>query len=179
MSAFCERVIFVSDVAMPSPCRQPRGHKQKGLRANGGLLAFSAVYSYADTALLKALKKPSMSWCEPMEMRDTVGQIGQRPPAISTSWARNAACISLADLVFQSIITKLVWLGPISLRLRLVRKSIVMARFDISSLRRLAISSWAVRLVVAQTSDGIGNWPDSVPPSYICIFLTRSGRAMK
>src|SRR6185437_12800370 len=168
--------IYPSSPAREAAFRQPPSHK-KGPQQRGPFSILARFY--ADTTLLKALKKPSMSWREPMEMRETVGQIGQRPPAISTLCARNAACISLAVLVFQSIITKLVWLGPISFRLRLVRKSIVMARVVINSFRRLAISSCAVRLVVAQTRDGIGNWPDSVPPSYICIFFTISGRAMK
>src|SRR5215469_3391460 len=97
-----------------------------------------------------------MSFLDPMEMRDTVGQVG-KTRAISTPWARKAACISFEVLVFQSIISMLASLGPISLRLCLVRKATVMARFSISVLRRLTIDALSERLAVAQAADGTGN----------------------
>src|SRR6185437_7621844 len=106
---------FGADVAMPLAGRQHDLWPNKKAPVARGPSCSLKHTAQADTTLLKALKKPSMSWRDPIEMRDTVGQIGQRAPAISTSWARNAACISFADFVFQSIITKLVWLGPISL----------------------------------------------------------------
>ena len=102
--------------------------------------------------MLKAAKKPSMSAFEPIEMRDTVGQVG-KTRAICTPWARKAACMSFDDLVFQSIISMLASLGPISLKFRLVRVSTVMARVSINSLRRCAITSLAVRLAVAHATE--------------------------
>src|SRR3954469_21388352 len=97
-----------------------------------------------------------MSALEPIEMRDTVGQAG-KTRAISTPWAAKAAFMSFAVLVFQSIISMLAWLGPISFRPRFLRKSSVMVRVAINSARRASIRFLAVRLAVAQAADGIGS----------------------
>src|SRR5581483_4130778 len=111
------------------------------------------------TTLLKALKKPSMSCLEPMVMRDTFGQVGQERP-MPTPWARKAACMSLADLVFQSTITMLASLGPMTLKPRLVRNSTVMARLSSSVLRRWAIIALSFRLAVAQATEATGSMLD-------------------
>src|SRR5215472_10015233 len=66
---------------------------------------------YADSIFSRAVKNPSISAFDPMVMRDTVGHAGN-VRAISTPRARNAACISLDVLVFQSIISIFAWLGP-------------------------------------------------------------------
>src|SRR6202453_1431683 len=87
-----------------------------------------------------------MSCLEPMVLRDTFGQVGQERP-MPTPWARNAACMSFADLVFQSTITMLASLAPITLKLCLVRKSTVMARFSFSVLRRALIVALCPSLV--------------------------------
>src|SRR5689334_22403559 len=100
-----------------------------------------------------------MSSFEPMEIRDTVGQTGQARP-ISTPWARNAACISFAALVFQSTMTMLASLGPIVFKLRLVRNSTVMARFSFNVLTRCIIVALSPRLAVAQATDGTGSMFD-------------------
>src|SRR6202000_2379115 len=90
-------------------------------------------------------------------------------------WALYIAFMSLADLVFQSTMIMLAKLGPITFKPRLVRKSTVMARFWIISLRRAAISAVWVMLAVAQAVVGIEG---PLPRSYTSTFFTRSGRAI-
>src|ERR1700733_2411298 len=122
-----------------------------------------------------AFMKASMSALLPMETRPTVGHTGQRGPAICTPAALYIAPISLADLVLHSTMIMLASLGPVTFKPRLVRKSTVMARFSIISLRRALISAVAVRLAVAQAVVGIAG---PLPRSYTSTFLSRSGRAI-
>jgi hypothetical protein len=104
-----------------------------------------------------------MSSMEPTVTRETVGQIGQDRP-ISTLCAWKAACMSLAGRVFQSTMNMLASVGR-TFRPRFFRCSSVIARASCISRRRARIWSSAVRLAVAQASDGSGSAPDCIPPS--------------